>query len=301
MSEKQQNKDEVQTQLLRRIEQLEEALGRYEKTGGQQTYEKGRFPPGGITPVFNEVTILLAVCPNRPAPEEGLEEVQKYAVCERLLMQAPIDRDTGMVKPTLFHRSDTFVDPNTGLRTQLLMLLLDPPNTVSKIFGGELGMNVRPPLNGISNEMFRGFPQEALDAFRTPMHHLAVVPAKPSIGKIQALQPDSDFPARVSIPVYYAFVSGGLDGKLSTTADNFSIEAKEPHSMEAVVMSVPPDPDTCVSASEWNLVDDSAYLKIWVKVECFRFLSIGDWNHRERLTYRNGAVVSEKVSVGEYR
>jgi len=250
------------------------------------------FRPGGITPVFNEVTILLAICPNRPAPEDGLEEVQKYGICERVLMQAPIDKETGIVHPTIFYRGEAFVDPNTGLRTQLLTLVDDPPNTVSKIFGGELGMNVRPPMD-IPTAAKSGLPREASESMQMIRYRHGAVPRRPSIGRIQALQPDSDFPARVSIPVYYAFVSGGADGKLATTADNFSIEAKEPHSMEAVVTSIPPDPETCVSATEWNLVDDSTYLKLWVKVECVRFLSIGDWEHKQRLTYRNGSVVSE--------
>lgn len=254
--------------------------------------EAGRFPQGGITPVFNEVTILLALSPTRPAPDEGLEEVQRYGVCERVLMKAPIDKTTGIVHPTIFHRSETFGDPNTGLRTQLLVLLDDPPTTVSKIFGGELGMSVRPP-NEIRPDAMAGFPLAATEALRLRHPH-AAVPTKHSIGKIQALQPDRDFPARVTIPVYYAFVSGGADGKLETTADNFSMEAKESHSMEAVVMSIPPDPETCVSATEWNMVDDTTYLKLWVKVECFRFLSRGDWNHKERLTYRDGRVVPDR-------
>jgi len=260
--------------------------------GAQPTEQQDSFPAGGITPVFNEVTILLALSPNRPAPTDGLEEVERYGICERVLMQAPIDEKTGIVEPTLFYRSDTLVDPTTGLRTQLLTLMIDPPITVSKIFGGELGMNVRPPRD-IRELDVAGFPREALDAIQIGRHRHAAMPTQPSVGRIQALQPGADFPARVEIPVYYAFVSGGQDGKLATAADNFSIVAKEPHSMEAVVTSIPPDPDTPVAAKDWNLVDDSTYLKLWVKVEAFRFLAIGNWQQTERLTYRNGKVVTE--------
>ena len=251
------------------------------------------FVPGGITPIFNEVTILLAIAPRRPAPNDGLAEVQKYGIGEKCLMQAPIDKHTGIVQPTLFYRSETFPDPNTGLRTQLLTLVADPPTTISKIFGGELGMNVLPP-KGLRDVNLADFTPQALDAAPVGLHPHAAIPVTPSVGRIQALQHSSDFPARVSIPVYYAFVSGGVDGKLETTADNFSMVAREPHSMEAVVNSIPPDPETPVRANEWNLVDDtSPYLKLWVKVEAFRFLSIGDWSHKQRLTYRNGNVVTE--------
>lgn len=248
---------------------------------------------GGITPVFNEVSILLAICPSRPAPDATLEDVQKYAVAERCLMKAPIDPHTRHVKPTIFHRSATFDDPSTGLKTQLLTLAVDAPTTVSRIFGGELGMNVLPPKR-LRDLGIAGFTGEAVDAAPAGLYAHAALPASPSVGRIAALQPDKFFPARVSIPVHYAFVSGGPDGKLETTADNFSIEAKEPHSMEAVVTSIPPDPHTPVCAKEWNLVDESTYLKLWIKVEAFRFLALATENRTERLTYRDGKVVVDR-------
>ncbi len=261
--------------------------------GAQSRSGQLGFPPGGITPVFNEVTILLAISPKRPEIGHGSDEIGKYGVCERVVMKNPIDEKTGIVQPTVFYRGDTFVDPNTGLRTQPLLLVQDRGRAVSKIFGGELGMNVKPPFE-ISPKM-TGFPAEMVEIMRTQTVEFphATIPREVSVGRIQALQPHSDFPARVFIPVYYAFVSGGSDGKLATAADNFSIEAKEPHSMTAVVVSVPPDPHICVSATEWNLIDDSAYLKLWVKVECFRFLGIGDWETKKRYTYRDGKVVQE--------
>lgn len=254
--------------------------------------EQQTFPAGGITPVFNEVSILLALSPTRPDPDAGLEDIDGFA--ERVLMQAPKNEATGIVEPTIFYRSDTYDDPVTGLRTQTLMLLADPPETYSKIFGGQLGMNVRPPsdvqaaLAGASPEVV-----EANGSKVGPRHPFAAMPTQYSIGKIQALQPDSDFPARVFMPVYYAFVSGGTDGNLRNHSTNFSVQAREPHSMEAVVNSVPPDPNTPVRAKEWNLVDESTYLKLWIKVEAFRFLAIGDWEHKERLTFRDGEVVPE--------
>jgi hypothetical protein len=167
---------------------------------------------------------------------------------------------------------------------------------VSKIFGGELGMNVLPQKT-IRDSNIAGFSPLALDALSVALYPHAAVPDVPSVGIIQSLQPDTPFPARVLIPVYYAFVSGGPDGRLDTASDNFSIVAKEPHSMEAVVNSIPPDPHTPVCAKEWNLVDESAYLKLWVKVETFRFLAIGNMNSKERLTYRDNAVVIESTGA----
>ena len=244
------------------------------------------FPPGGLTPVFNEVTILLAISPDRPAPEAGIDDI--YGPTERVVMQNQIDETTGLVLPTIFSRSETFGDQNTGLRTQLLTIAVDSGITTSRIFGGELTMYVRPPFE-TPTAARAGLPPEALEASQVPWD--AVVPSKPSVGSIQALSPGSDFPARISIPVYYSFVSGGRDGKLANKATNFSVEAKEPHIMEGVVTSVPPDPETCIGAKEWNLIEESGFLKLWIKVECFRFLGIGDWEHKERLTYRNGQVV----------
>jgi hypothetical protein len=80
--------------------------------------------------------------------------------------------------------------------------------------------------------------------------------------------------------VYYSVISGGPDGKLSTRADNVSIEAAESHLVEAIVNSVPPE--RCISAKEWNLIHDTGLLRLWIKVDCFRFLGFGDWEHHKR-------------------
>jgi hypothetical protein len=77
------------------------------------------------------------------------------------------------------------------------------------------------------------------------------------VGKIQAMSPDSDFPARVTIPVYYSLVLGVRDGKLANVSENVSVEGKEPHFMEAVVNSIPPDPETVLQGREWDLVTDA--------------------------------------------
>ncbi len=236
------------------------------------------FPPGGFTPVFNEVTILLAISPDRPAPDAGCDQI--FGPCERVVMKNKFE--AGIVQPTIFLRSDTVTDPNTGLKTQVLSLGVDSGIVTSKLFGGELTMYVRALLD-MPEAAKAGLPLVAVETFRVPED--AVVPEKYSIGKIQAVSTQRDFPALVEIPVHYSFISGGRDGKLLTKSDNYSAEAKEPHIMQAVVKSIPPDPEVCVRANEWNLVDESPFLKLWIRVECFRFLGRGDYLHKERISY----------------
>jgi hypothetical protein len=241
------------------------------------------FPPGGLTPVFNEISVLFALSPSRPAPEQSIDDID--GPTERVLMQNVIDRETGVVQPTIFVRSDTFRDTNSGRLTQVLSLAADSAITTSVLFGGELAVHVRGP-GELPAEARRELPKEAEEALHVaPYGGPAATPRTRSIGKIESVSPKSSFPARVAIPVHYSFISGGADGKLETVSDNFTAVAKEPHLMEAVVNSIPPDPDTVLSAREWNLVDESAFLKLWIRVEGFRFLGIGDWEHTKRLTY----------------
>jgi hypothetical protein len=241
-----------------------------------------RLPPGGLTPVFNEITILLAISPDRPVPDATLDTLDCPA--EKLVMRNVIDKDTGIVQPTIFHRSETFVDANTGVRTQILALAADLVNAPSKLLGGELSVHVRPPMETPAAAA-AGFPAASVANLHMP--HFAPVPAQASVGKIEALSPAQDFPARVVIPVYYSFVVTGHTGPWAASRmTSRSVVAKEPHIMKAVVNSVPPDPEVCVHADEWGLVEESGLLSLWIKVECFRFLGMGDWEHKERLSYK---------------
>ena len=251
--------------------------------------QQNSFRPGGLTPVFNEITILLAFSPDRPAPDDTRDDISGPS--ETLVMKNPIDDETGIVQPTIFLRTDPFDDPNTGATTEGLSLAADNALTESELLGGGLAVHVRPPVTDIPEATRTGLISDAFEALQFPQN--VQLPERRSLGRIQALSPRADFPARVSIPVYYTFETGGLDGDLATKADNFSVVAKEPHYMEAVVNSIPPDPETPIRAREWTLVDEGSIFKLWIKVEAFRFLGIGDWEHRERLTYRNGSVVAE--------
>ena len=134
--------------------------------------------------------------------------------------------------------------------------------------------------------MAPALPPGALHALDMPLAGgRAVTPKQASVGKIQALSPDKDFPARVTIPVYYSLVLGVRDGKLAHVSENVSVEGKEPHFMEAVVDSIPPDPHTVLRGREWDLVTDR-FVKLWVKIESFRFLGLADWTHRERVEFK---------------
>lgn len=243
------------------------------------------FPPGGITPVFNEITILLAVAPERPSPEMGLSDVEGPA--ERLLMQNVIDERTGIVQPTIFIRSDTFADPISGLPTQVLSLAADPALSRSKLLGGELSVHVRAPrsLPEAVKAGFLEFTEERW--FAPPVGGVAETPKQVSVGKIQSLSHANPFPARIEIPVYYSFILKSGNGAIWSPSNTRSSPAREPHLMEGIVNSIPPDRDTCLKAREWNLVDESAFLRLWIRVECFRFLGLGDWSHTTRLTYRS--------------
>ena len=260
----------------------------------QQSKNQGSFPPGGLTPVYNEVKVWLAITPERPAPEAKLADID--GPCEEILMQNIIDETTGLVRPTVFYRSETFTDSRTGLNTQILALGVDSGIARSKLFGGELTMHVRPPMNlpELPEEERAAFSATALADLQVSPSD-AVVPGRHSIGQIQALTHESDFPARVTVPVHYTFESGGRDRELATVGDNYSREAIEPHLMQAVVTSIPPDPGTPIRATEWNLIDESTYLKLWIFVEAFRFLEPADYKRKVRLTYRNGSLVSEKT------
>jgi hypothetical protein len=241
-----------------------------------------QLPPGGITPVFNEITILLALSPVRPAPSATLDSLDVPS--ETLVMRNVIDRDTGIVQPTIFHRSDTFVDANSGVRTQILSLAADSGIAESRLLGGELSVHVRPPLAPPEAAM-AGLPATALERLHLPA--AIPIPTEPSVGKIEALSPGRDFPARVIIPVHYSFlVTRDVGPWAASRSASRSVAAREPHVMKAIVNTVPPDPETPVRAEEWTLVDESGLLSLWIKVEAFRFLGIGDWDHRERLYYR---------------
>ena len=244
--------------------------------------QQTEFPPGGFTPVFNEVTIAFAITPDRPAPDAKLEDIR--GVTERVKMVNRIDDKSGVVQPTIFIRGNTTLED--GLRTQTLQLGHDSGLAFSQIFGGEFTMYVRPPaISPIeAQSLFPNFPKATIATFISVPPD-AAIPERVCLGKIQSLQEDAAFPARVEMPVYYSFVSGGKDGKLATTDDNLSVVAKEPHPMQGVVMSIPPSPDDCISSDAWHLVDESTFMKLWIRVECFRFLGIGNYERKSLLEY----------------
>jgi hypothetical protein len=235
-----------------------------------------RIPPGGFTPVFNEISILLTISPTRPS-ETALERLAGRS--ERLLMQNVIDAQTGIVVPSVFLRGDPRKNAQ-GRSVQALTLAADPAFTAdSKLFGGELTVFVRTPTR-----FHRAAPPEVLRFYRAQPPQ-KFVPTNESTGTIEALSSEKDFPARVTVPVYYTFMSGGRDGKLSTGDDNEFFRAREPHVMEATVNSVPPDPETVIRSRRWTLIDETAQGRRWIFVEGFRFLGTGDYEHRERMKY----------------
>lgn len=223
------------------------------------------FPPGGYTPVFNEITIFIALAPTRPAPRTTCDGFR--GACEKLLMQNPIS-ESGIVQPTIFYRGNTVRDPNTGLFSQVLWLAKDAGLAQSSLLGGELRVAVRPP----DAATLRGLPIAAVRSLRADLPR--VQPMRLSRGKIESLSRDRPFPAKVQVPVYYSFSVGDK-----------SIAAVEPHHLEAQVNSIPPDPRTCIHSDTWNLVQDSGLVRMWIRVDCFRFLGKGDFEHRERLSY----------------
>jgi hypothetical protein len=249
-----------------------------------------RFPPGGLTPVFNEITGFLTLAPKRPAPNQKFEDLKGPK--ERLLMRNVID-DSGVVQPTVFVRSETFAEPQTGLHTQVLGLAVCSGVGTSQLLGGDVAVHVRNVAD--SPSVFpHGLPPDALGVTNMPLIGGRVVtPRQHSIGKVQAMSRDNDFPARVTIPVFYSLVLGTHEGSLAHVSENVSIEGKEPHFMEAVVKSIPPDPETLLKGREWDLVTEAGeFLKLWVKIE-FRFLALVDKLHKRRLMFKNGAVVHE--------
>src|ERR1039458_4885499 len=95
---------------------------------------KSEFPAGGVTPVFNEIEAILTVCPQRPDANARFDDLTGPK--ERVLMKNVID-DSGIVQPTIFVRSPTFVDPQTGLRTQVLSLAACSGVGQSMLLGGD--------------------------------------------------------------------------------------------------------------------------------------------------------------------
>jgi hypothetical protein len=240
-------------------------------------------PAGGLTPVFNEIQVAFALSPNRPEPDQMVEDLS--GPTERVLMRNVIDEDSGIVQPSVFLRSDTFADPATGMPTQIVSLAKDSGITESRIFGGEMAVHVRPP-SYLPQDLLERFPVPAQAALLgRQLAGRAATPDEYSIGTIQSLQEDSFFPARIRMEVFYSFVIAGRSGKLRDVSSNITAVAPEPHLIEAVVNSVPPDPETVVRAREWNLVDAGKLLKLWIRVESFRFLALGDWQHTRRLAY----------------
>jgi hypothetical protein len=249
-----------------------------------------RFPAGGLTPVFNEITGLLTLSPSRPKPDQRFEDLRGPK--ERLLMRNVID-ESGVVQPTVFVRSDTFAEPHSGLSTQVLALAACSGVGTSQLLGGEVAVHVRSVADA-PGILPHGLPPAALRISNMPLAGgRAVTPHDHSIGRIQALSRASDFPARVTIPVFYSLILGTRDGSLAHVSENVSIEGKEPHFMEAVVKSIPPDPETQLVGREWDLVTEAGqFLRLWVKIE-FRFLGLAEGVQTRRLIFKNGAVVHE--------
>lgn len=243
-----------------------------------------RFPPGGITPVFNEITALLTLSPTRPDPATPFDELP--GVKDRVVMRNVVD-DSGIVRPTVFLRSDTFADPASGLRTQVLALAACSGVGSSALLGGEVAVHVRNAAE-LPELAAEEVPAAAVRALDAPLAGgRAATPREYSVGRIQAVSPKSDFPARVTIPVYYSLVLGVREGALKHVSENVSIAAREPHYMEATVDSVPPDPETPLRGREWDLVAEAdGFLRLWVRIEAFRFLGLGDFEHRERIPYK---------------
>jgi hypothetical protein len=252
---------------------------------------QNKFPQGGNTPVFSEMSALLAIAPRRPDPNAAFEDLTGPK--ERLFMQNVIDQ-SGIVQPSIFVRSDTFSEPHSGLDTQVLGLAVCSGVGSSALLGGDVAVHVK-STSDLPGMTPADLPPGALQVLDMPLiGGRAITPKQHSLGKIQALSPESPFPARVTIQVYYTFVLGTRDGKLSNVSDNISVEGQEPHYMEAVVTSIPPDANTSLQGREWDLLTGGDnFLKLWIKMEYFRFLGTGDWQHAQRLTFRDGIVTTE--------
>jgi hypothetical protein len=164
-------------------------------------------------------------------------------------------------------------------------LAKDSGIATSELLGGQLAVDVRTP------EEFPGadLTPDAMSIIRKPLIEGKFdLPQNISVGRIQSLEPEKAFPAVVSIPVFYSFLLGPTGSDLNNNPEVTSIVAEEPHAMEAVVNSIPPSPDICVRAREWNLVTTSNQTDpLWIKVDCFRFLGVGNWDQNERLTYED--------------
>lgn len=240
------------------------------------------FPEGGFTPVFNEIEALLTISPQRPDPNARFEDLTGPK--ERVLMKNVID-ESGTVQPSVFVRSDTFVEPQSGLKTQVLSLAACSGVATSRLLGGEVAVHVKnasllPEIAGTQPTP----PGFRLMSERPLIGGRAVTPREASIGKIQSVSPRADFPARVSILVFYSFILGVREGRLANVSDTVSVEGIEPHLMEATVNSIPPDPDTPLTGRGWDLVTEAGgFLKVWTRIDAFRFLGRGDWEHRSRV------------------
>jgi hypothetical protein len=254
-----------------------------------------KFPQGGLTPVFNEITAVLTIAPHRPDPDTKFEDLTGPK--ERIVMKNVID-EAGIVQPTVFVRSNTFSDPNTGLNTQVLSLAACSGVAESKLLGGEVAVHVR-GISDVPGMMPADLPPGALRVLDRPLiGGRAATPREPSIGKIQAISATRDFPARVTIPVYYSLILGKRKGALANVSENASIEAQDPHFMEAIVESVPPDPQTCLRGREWDLVTSvGEFLKVWVKIECFRFLGLADWEQTKRVVFEESPSPARPTST----
>lgn len=249
------------------------------------------FPPGGNTPVFNEMSALLAISPTRPNPEAAFEDLTGPK--ERLFMQNVIDSN-GFVQPSVFVRSDTFTEPHSGLHTQVLRLAVCSGIGKSALLGGEVAVHVK-STSDLPEMRPADLPPGALHVLDMPLiGGRATTPVQHSMGKIQAVSPESPFPAKVTIDVYYTFVLGTRDGKLANISDNVSVVGEEPHHMEAMVDSIPPSVAVPLVARDWDLLTGrDNFLKLWIKMENFRFLGPGDWQHKQRMTYRNNVLTTE--------
>jgi hypothetical protein len=92
------------------------------------------FPPGGVSPVFNEITAMLTMSPARPDPSIPFDQLTGPK--DRILKKNVID-ESGIVLPTIFVRSETFKDPNTQMTSQVLSLAACSAIGTSRLSGGE--------------------------------------------------------------------------------------------------------------------------------------------------------------------
>ena len=158
-----------------------------------QTASGNTFPPGGITPVFNEITALITLASQRPKPMTSFEDLAGPK--ERLLMQNVVD-DTGVVQPTVFVRSASFAEPSTGLSTQVLSLAACSGVSKSQLLGGEVAVHVRNIANAPGMAPIE-LPPGAQGLLDLPLAGgRAVTPRQFSIGKIQASPRTATSPPR---------------------------------------------------------------------------------------------------------